>query len=267
MPRLSRFPGSQPEQVVGDVRDPWALRSACKGVDTVIHLAAVIRPQRGADYRAINVEGTRNLVEAAEAQGVRRFILVSALGATPNPRFAYAHSKWAAEELVRNSRLDWTIFRPSILFGEGGGFFERMRRALRFAPPGLAFVPGIGTKFQPLAAADLARCIRLSLTDPSTHGETLELGGPRAYTLADMLRLLLKAMGRHRLVVPVPMPLVRLVAAAGGRFSPDPPVTREELEMLLLAGPTDPELIPRRFGFAPQTLEAGLEALYGAPAS
>lgn len=262
MPRLSRFPGSEPEQVAGDVRDPWGLRAACRGMETVIHLVAVIRRQRAADYRTINVEGTRNLLEAAEAEGVRRFILVSALGATSNPRFAYAHSKWMAEELVRNSRLEWTIFRPSILFGEGGGFFDRMRRTLRFSPPGLAFVPRTRARFQPLAAADLARCIRLSLTDPATHGETLELGGPQAYTLTEMFRLLLKVMDRHRLVVRVPMPLVRLVAAAGGRLTADPLVTREELEMLTLAGPTDPDLIPRRFGFTPESLEAGLEALY-----
>ena len=149
MPRLSRFPGSEPEQVVGDVRDPGSLQAACEGVETVIHLVAVLRRRRDGDYRAINVEGTRNLLAAAEAAGARRFILVSALGATPDPRYAYAHSKWQAEELVRASSLAWTIFRPSLLFGEGGGFFEKLRQSLRFSPPGLAFVPRTQARFQP----------------------------------------------------------------------------------------------------------------------
>lgn len=265
MPRLSRFPGSEPEQVVGDVRDPGSLQAACEGVETVIHLVAVLRRRRDGDYRAINVEGTRNLLAAAEAAGARRFILVSALGATPDPRYAYAHSKWQAEELVRASSLAWTIFRPSLLFGEGGGFFEKLRQSLRFSPPGLAFVPRTQARFQPLAAADLARCIRISLTDPSTHEETFELGGPQAYTLAEMARLLLRVMDRHRLVVQVPIPVVRLAAWAGSRLIKEPPLTQQELELLTLAGPTDPDLIPRRFGFQPQELEAGLEALYGPP--
>ncbi|BAS28749.1 SDR family oxidoreductase [Limnochorda pilosa] len=264
LPRLSRLPGPGPELAHGDVRDPLSLRAACRGAQAVIHLVAVIRERSGADYRTINVEGTRNLLEAAEAEGVKHFALVSALGATPNPRFAYASSKWQAEELVRTSRLQWTIFRPSVLFGDGFGFFDRMLQSLRMAPPGIALVPGKGeTRFQPLAAADLARCIRLSLADPATAGETLELGGPQHLTYAEMLRLLLKVTGQKRLLIPIPLPLVRLVAALSGRFTRNPVVTREELEMLVLPNVTDVDVIPRRFGFTPQTLEAGLRALYG----
>lgn len=264
LPRLSRFPGSGPEQVAGDVRDPVSLRNACRKVETVIHLVAVLRPRAGADYRTINVEGTANLLRAAELEGVRRFVLVSALGATPNPRYAYANSKWQAEELVRTSSLQWTIIRPPVVFGEGFGFFDRMLQSLRFAPPGIAFLPGTGkTLFQPLAANDLARCIRLTLSDPSTVGETLELAGPRRYTYAEMLRILLRVTGRRRILVPVPIPLVRLAAAVSGRVSQEPLVTREELEMLALPNVADPDIIPRRFGFTPQSLEAGLAALYG----
>jgi len=174
--------GEKPELYPGDVTNPASLPGACRDIETVVHLVAVIREKGAVTFDRVNAQGVRNVVDAAERSGCRRFIHLSALGAREDPAYRYAYSKWLGEEAVRRSGLAWTIFRPSVLYGSGFGFFDRMAQSLRTAPPPFAPVPAARTRFQPLAAADLARCVTLALKDPGSVGHIYEIGGPEQLT-------------------------------------------------------------------------------------
>lgn len=243
----------------GDVAGPSGLDTACAGVDGVIHLVAVIREKAGATFEHVNVQGTVNILAAAEKAGVRRFIHMSALGAADDPLYRYAYSKWLAEEAVRKSSLDWTIFKPSLIYGEGFGFFDRLLQSFKMIPPPLAPVPGGGkTLFQPMAVEDLVKCILASLEAPIFYGQVCELGGPEHLSYAQMLDLAAGAMGLRRLKVPVPLTVMRLVVPLMGLVMRDPPVTPVELKQLDKNNITDVHSVERMFGFKPRPLREGI---------
>jgi len=253
--------GEKPEYRPGDVTDPASLSSACRDTETVVHLVAVIREKGTVTFDRVNAQGARNVVEAAERAGCQRFVHLSALGAREDPAYRYAYSKWRGEEAVRRSGLAWTIFRPSVLYGSGFGFFDRMAQSLRAAPPPFAPVPAARTRFQPLAAADLARCVALALKDPGSVGHIYEIGGPEQLTYGQMLDAWLAAGGRRRIKLPVPLPLMRLAVPVMERLLADPPVTSVELKQMELDNLTDPNVVEKYFGFKPRPLGRGLREL------
>jgi len=122
------------EPIPGDVTNLHRLEPAMPGVDTVIHLVSVIRENKDVTFNPVNVQGTRNVVQAAAGSGVKRFIYMSVLEANPNPKYRYTYSKWQAEEAVRSSHLDFTIFRPSVMFGQGSGLTDRLIQSLMMFP-------------------------------------------------------------------------------------------------------------------------------------
>ena len=160
---LERLPAawrSRVEPRVGDVIRPASLAPALAGVDAVLHLAAIPRDHsRGADLRLVNTEGTRAVVEAMRAAGVRRLVHMSAMGVEDVPDLHYASSKAKAEVLVTGSDLDWTILKPSLQFGPGDGFFNIVADLARLSP-GIIPVPGDGrSRFQPIHVGDVARVV------------------------------------------------------------------------------------------------------------
>ncbi|MBE3590771.1 MAG: complex I NDUFA9 subunit family protein [Firmicutes bacterium] len=240
------------EMAVADVRDRAALERALEGAEAVVHLVAVIRERGGATFHTVNVEGTRNVVAAAERQGVRRIVHVSALGVRDDPHLRYVYSKWLGEQAVRESRLQWTVLRPSVMFGEGFGFLDRIVQSLRMTPPPFVPLPAGGrTRFQPIAADDVARCIVASLADEAHAGRVYELGGPERLTYREILERVMEALGLRRLPVPVPVWLMRPVVPVMARLLPDPPVTADELAQLAFDNVTDPDSVRRAFGFEP----------------
>lgn len=247
------------EVVPGDVNDQLSLERACSGVKTVINLVAIIREHGEATFEKINVKGTENLVSAAQNAGVSRFIQMSALGARNDIRYIYIHSKWQAEEIVQQSTLSWTIFRPSLIYGKGFGFFDRLMQSLRLCPPPLAPLPGGGrTKFQPIAVEDVARCVLQSLENPDSVGKIYEIGGPEHLSYAEMLDALLSVLGEKRIKVPVPLPLMKLVVPIMCLVLRDPPVTLVELKQLDIDNITDVDAVENHFGFMPKYLREGL---------
>ena len=149
------------------------------GVDAVIHLVAIPRDWDGGRSLArINTGGTRNIVDAAKAAGVRRFIHQGALAVEDRPELHYASSKKRAERYVAESGLDWTIVKPSLIWGPRDGFFNILAGLVRMSP-GFVPVPGDGkARFQPIAATDVARAFRLCLEDPDAVGKEFLIGGP-----------------------------------------------------------------------------------------
>lgn len=243
----------------GDVTDPESLEKACAGVETVVHLVAVIREKGPATFQSVNFRGTVNMLKASRYAGVKRFIHMSALGAVDNPAYKYAHSKWMAEEAVRSADIRWAIIRPSLIYGRGFGFFSRLVQSLRLSPPFLAPVPGRGEAlFQPVAVEDVVRCIVRVIVDDSYAYKVHEIGGPRHLSYSEMVDALLEVLGSKRIKIPIPIALMKAVVPAMGLLFRDPPVTPVELKQLELNNITEAESINKNFGFQPRSLDEGL---------
>jgi uncharacterized protein YbjT (DUF2867 family) len=246
----------------GDVTKPDSLPAALAGADAVLHLAAVPRDwDDGATLRLVNTEGTRNILAAASTAGVRRFVHLGALGVIDEPALHYASSKAKAMALVRESGLDWTILSPSLLFGPRDGFFNILAGLVRMSP-GIVPITGKGdARFQPLAISDLAKASVLTLGDDATIGREYLLGGPRSWTYREIVEEVLRGMDRKRLLVPMPVALIRLVAGASEAIRLPFPVATDQLRQLKYdnTGPLD--CVRAGFGFDPLPMEGGLTHL------
>jgi uncharacterized protein YbjT (DUF2867 family) len=231
--RASRLAAWGVELAEGDVTDPDSLRAACEGVDAVVHLVAIIRGSR-ADFERVLAQGTRQLVAAAQAAGVRRFVLASALGLDEVTKDAvpYYAAKWEMEQAVLRSGLEHVIFRPSFVFGKDGGVLPTFVRLARYAP--VTPIVGPGTqRLQPIWIEDLAERYALAVSEPAAANRTFELGGPEAVTWDEFWARLKRVLGSRRPSVHVPFGLMRVQAALTERL-PGAPVTRDQLTMLAL---------------------------------
>jgi uncharacterized protein YbjT (DUF2867 family) len=264
--RLTDVDRGRVETRLGDVTRIETLRSALAGVDAVVHLAAIPRDRNGgASLRLVNTEGTRNVVVAIRDAGVRRLVHLGALGITDDPELHYASSKAKAERIVAESGLDWTILEPSLLFGPGDGFFNLIANLVRMSP-GLVPMAGLGrSRFQPFAVSDLARVVVDVLGQPDAFVRVFELGGPRWWTYREIVGEVLDAMGAHRLVVPVPVPLVALVARSAELVGLPFPVASDQLRQLALDNVTELDAVPRAFGFEPLDMAGRLGYLRRRP--
>ena len=202
----------------GDVTTYASIEAAFDGQDAVVNLVALsplFEPKGGNRmHDVVHRQGTENVIRAAEERGVRRLVQLSALGADPDGPTAYLRAKGRAEAAVRESALDWVIFRPSVVFGDGSEFLSFTRM---LAPPYLTPLPGGGkTRFQPVWVGDFVPMVADAVTDDRRVGETYEIGGPEVLTLADVARHIHASEGRPTNVVPIPMSLARLGLTVGG---------------------------------------------------
>ncbi|CAN5566548.1 NAD(P)H-binding protein [soil metagenome] len=247
------------EVVEGDVTDAGSLRETMLGCSTVIHLVAIIEESGNRSFDQVIRQGTENAINEARASGVRRFIQMSALGAANLPNFPYHQSKWRAEEAVRASGLDWTIVRPSIIFGPGDGFITTLAGVVRTFP--ILPVVGDGTsRFQPIAVEDVAASLVSTLDTPNTIGGIYELGGPDILTYEELLQLIAKHLGKTRRAIHIPVPLMRAVVSASKPLPKKlrPPVTHDQLRMLALDNTTANSATERLIGHPPRTLRDNL---------
>jgi uncharacterized protein YbjT (DUF2867 family) len=195
---------------LGDIADPFSLRHAMRGVDTVIHLAATIRDQPGGTIEELNGLATERLLRSAERVGVERFLFFSAIGATTFQRTRFFRSKALAERAVRESPLDSTVFAPSIIYRPGDPWITLLQRfSLLPAVP----VSGSGhALYQPIWARDVARCVAAALDGADSNpgpNPRYELTGPELLSYDDIVEVVTEASGRRRPLVHVPLPLVR----------------------------------------------------------
>jgi uncharacterized protein YbjT (DUF2867 family) len=264
--RLDPADAERVELRIGDVTDRASLPGALAGTDAVVHLVAVPRDwDGGATLRLVNTEGTRNLIAAMTTAGVRRLVHQSALGVEDDPALHYASSKAKGERLVRESDLDWTILKPSLLFGPRDGFFNIIASLVRWSP-GVVPIAGRGdSRFQPLAIVDAARIVADVLDRPDTIRQTYELGGPRIWTYREIVAEVIRAMGAHRLVIPMPVPLVALVARSAELVRLPFPVASDQLRQLRLDNVATLDAVPAAFGFAPLDMAGRLGYLRERP--
>jgi NADH dehydrogenase len=221
---------------LGEMSDPYLVRQALRGVDTVVHLAATIRDQPPHRIEELNGLATVRLLRAAERSGVRRFIFFSALDASAAQRTRFFRAKWLAEEAVRSSSLDSIVFAPSIVYDRSDPWITLLRR-FSFLP--VMPVSGDGrARFQPIWAADAARCLAAALRNGG--GDRYELAGPETLSYDEMADLVSRAAGRPRPLLHIPLPLVRAGLLAGrSLFGESVFATWEEAELMEVSMTTD----------------------------
>jgi uncharacterized protein YbjT (DUF2867 family) len=239
MEKEGRLKGLGVEWVEGDVTRTETLEGIWDGVATVIHTVAIAIEKSGRSYEAINYQGTVNLVEAAKRAGVSRFINMSQLGASSHLPYRFLASKGKAQEYVADSRLDWTAFRPSVIWGPEDEFANTFARLVPITPVIFPIVGDENAKFQPIWVEDVVTCFVKALEDPNTIGKEYELGGPEVLTLEEIERRTLKALGKSRKMVHFPMPFLRMLVSMMEMILPAPPVTSSLLELLAIKNVPD----------------------------
>lgn len=238
---------------LGEMSDPYLVRQALRGIDTVVHLAATIRDQPPHRIEELNGLATLRLLRAAERSGVRHFAFFSALNASASQRTRFFRAKWLAEQAVASSSLETTIFAPSIVYDHSDPWVTLLRR-FSFLP--VMPVSGDGqARFQPMWAADVARCVANALA--SSQGRRYELAGPETLSYDEMSDVVSRAAGRPRPLVHLPLPLVRYGLLAARSIAGEAVfATWEEAELMEVPmvserGTADAEALgvePRRMG-------------------
>ncbi len=214
-----RFPAESRDRIdvaEGTLFDRSALQRAAEGCDAAIHLVGIILQNRltGQTFDRVHRRGTMRVIEAAKSAGIRRFAHMSALGTRPDAAAKYHQTKHAAEELVRGSGLDWTIFRPSLIHGPSGEFMRLIKVFVcDFLPPVIPYFGDGEHRLQPVSVKDVAHCFVESLVRPHTIGETFALGGPVAYSWKELYRVCQRLIpgDRRKPLVSTPLPIARLL--------------------------------------------------------
>ena len=219
------------EVVNGNVLDIDSFIDSIKGCDVIIHLVGIIReiPWKGVTLERLHVEATRNMIEAAKQNKIKRFIHMSANGAKPKGT-KYATTKYRAEQLVKNSGLTYTIFRPSIIFGEHDNFVNQLDRQMRFG-----VVPYIGDgnyQLQTVSVKTVAEAFVKAINNKKAFNKVYHLGGPEVYSYKELLDKIARVKGKKIVKVSIPIWFVRIFASLFGLL-PQFPITNEQLTMLL----------------------------------
>ena len=213
--------------VQANLRYPDSVRAAVEGVDAVVNCVGVLVSRGAQSFSAIHAAGARAVAAAAAEAGARQLAHISAIGADADSTAQYARSKAAGEAAVREAFPDAAILRPSIVIGPEDDFFNRFAFLARLAPA-LPLVGGGFTRFQPAYVGDVADAAVAALDRP---GGLFELGGPKVYSFRQLMELLLEEIGRKRLLVPVPFPVMQ-AKAAFIQFVPGAPITPDQVELL-----------------------------------
>jgi uncharacterized protein YbjT (DUF2867 family) len=237
---LERKPGAWSEAgircqaaVQGDVTDSETMRRAVQDIDVVVHLVA-IRQGKPKEFERVMVGGTRNLLAAAKDSGVRRFVLMSALGVTEQTKdlVPYYGAKWTEEQDTKASGLEHVIFRPSFIFGRDGGILPTFKKLAKLAP--VTGIIGSGEqKIQPIWIDDVGAYFAQAIDRPEAANRTFEVGGPDVVSWNEFWQRLRAQLGiRRRPTMHLPTGLMKIPAVVTERLPGNIPLTRDLLKML-----------------------------------
>lgn len=260
---VSAFPEPGVRFVMGRLNEPDKWRAALEGSTEVVHMAALTGKARAEDYERINVEGTRTLVDECRKAGVRRFLFVSSIAATyPDlARYPYGRSKLAAERVVRESGLEWTIVRPTIVLGRRAKQWHNLE--------GLASLPLVplfgdgAVRIQPIHVDDLGECLNSWVDDPSLAGEAFDLGGPETLTFREFLdRVHRRKRGGSATFLRIPLRLSMSVTAALEKpLLPLLPVSAGQLHVFAFDSTAAPNRLLERHVRSMKNVDAMLDDL------
>jgi uncharacterized protein YbjT (DUF2867 family) len=247
------------EVAEGDMTDAASLRRAVSGCEAVVDLVAIIKG-KPEDFDRVMIQGTRDLVAAAKDAGATRFVLMSALGVNERSKDLthYFRAKWHEEQSVQSSGLEYTIFRPSFVFGADGGSLPIYVRQVRWSP--VVAVVGDGKRrIQPVWVDDVAAFFANAFATPRAVNRTFELGGPDVVTWDELYERIRRVLGKRRATLHMPYGLVRAGAAVVEKLPVDFPLSRDAVTMLEFADyVTDIGPAVETFGIQPITLDEQL---------
>lgn len=235
------------ELVRVDVAEGRGIDAAVEDHDVVIYLAGLLFEKGTQNFQAVHVDGVARVLEACQRAGVQQYLHMSALGAGRVEGSAYAETKAEAEALVRASDLNWTIFRPSIIYGAGDNFFNQFK-AMSALLPVMPVISG-DTRFQPVWVEDVARSFVMSIDNHHVAGQCYDLGGPKVYSFKALLELLMNTLDRRRMLIPVPDIAAKLMAVFTS-ILPTPPITLDQLKLLGHDNVVEGDAFPAEFGEA-----------------
>ena len=213
-----------------DVRDQATVATALAGPDAVVDAVSAYVETGGVTFEAVHEQGAKTLAREALAAGVARFVLVSGIGADPDAGSPYIRARGRGERAVQQVFPGATIVRPSAMFGPGDALFGTLAHLVRLLPV-LPLIGGGHTRLQPAYVEDVAEAIARILADPATAGRTYELAGPAVYTLRELFVIVLRILGKRRLLVPVPFAVAH-VQARLFELLPNPPLTCGQVDLL-----------------------------------
>ncbi|WP_293932013.1 complex I NDUFA9 subunit family protein [Iodobacter sp.] len=234
-----------------DVHDPATLAKLVAGQDVVINLVGILQGSE-ANFKRAHITLTEKIIAACTEQGVRRYLHMSALGADIHGPSMYQRSKGEAEARILASRLDWTIYRPSVVFGQEDQFLNLFASLLKIAP----FVPlaGADTRFQPVWVQDVTRAFAEGVSNKALIGKTLSLVGPKVYTLKELVSYTARTIGVCRPIISLPNWAARVQASLMS-FLPNPPLSHDNLNSLQVDNIDLAGLAPE-LAWRPMALEA-----------
>jgi len=247
--------------VAGNLSSTTAIDATLQNCDAVIYSVGILKesPKQGITFEELQYNGVVRVAESAKTRGISRFLLMSANGAK-SPGTPYQETKFRAEEHVRASGFDVTIFRPSVIFGEPRGRMEigTQLYAEMISPP----IPAVGfftgwrpyrgaVAMSPVHVQDVAQAFLTALRESSTIGKTYVLGGPEVLSWAEMLRRIARTVGRKKWILPMPIGIMKLAAALLD-WLPFFPVTRDQLTMLAEGNTADPAALAQLIGRQPK---------------
>ncbi|MEE9526667.1 MAG: complex I NDUFA9 subunit family protein [Syntrophobacteria bacterium] len=242
------------EVITGDVTESADLIQGMKGCDAAIHLVGIIRafPNQDITFERLHTEATANVIEAAKETEVPRLLHMSALGAREDGPTPYLRTKFAAEELVRQSGLNYAIFRPSLIFGRGGEAIKMFGDMVK-----KYVVPIIGDgqyRFQPVSVTTVVQGFEKGLDPETAKDQTLDVGGPGNVTFDEIMDTLARVMGKS--IVKIHMPVLPLrLATSALQHAPGYPLTTDQITMLLEGSTCDEKPFYELLGLTPVSLE------------
>lgn len=251
--------------VYGDVSDAGSLAGICRDVDSVYHLAAVILSHDPSVFTRVNLNGTANLVSEAKRAGVKHFIYVSSASVVYPRRTPYAESKLAAEGVVRDSGVPYTIVRPTLVYERGGGqelmlFLDYLRRF-----PVVPFIGAGGAIKRPVWSEDIVDGLARLSGASVALGKTYNFSGSEPISMLELARLLLAYHDAARPFIHLPVWLCRLAATIASALMARPPLTQSAIAGIVNDADLDPTLAMRELGYAPLGVRAGFERCFAAP--
>jgi len=222
---------SKIEPIYGDIFSPETYIKKLENIDAIINLVGIIReyPKKDITFEKAHYEITKTLVDVSLKLGIKRFIQMSALGASIKSKSNYMKTKYRAERYVIESTEEWTILRPSIVIGKDGEFTKMISNMIR---TGIVPIPGDGNyKIKPISVTTLANFISFAVTSKETIKKEYNLVGPKEYTYNEFIDAFAKAIGKRNYIkIYIPIWLIRVSSAILGNLSP---ITKEQLELLL----------------------------------
>ena len=250
----------------GDLESPDAVDALVSGCDAVIYNVGILRefPGKGITFEALQYRGAKTVAEAAKRAGVRRFLLMSANG-IDSAQTPYQTTKLKAEAMIRDSGLDYTIFRPSVIFGDPRGTMEfatqLYRDMVRVPLPAVGFHTGLSPAhgevlMSPVHVRDVADAFVNALSDESTIGKCFVLGGPEVVSWPQMLQRIGDAVGKKKLILPMPIGFMKLGATLLD-WLPFFPVTKDQLTMLADGNTAEPDELASLIGREPMEFSPG----------